>query len=388
MRFVVDSDEDADDPYEGMNSCARELLENGDFDLALRTYHQVLDRSVKKYGLVHPVVARAHKNVGEVHRRRAEGMELGPARHEAETLARESYRCASRAASSASSSSASSSHRKSAPVDVDGSVYVDAEEHIEGMTAVAVEHLRRGEYDFAIRTYEQILESHVEWYGPMHPTVANVLHNVGMAHVRRAATQTGPARRESEESALIKLHDAVRVIRACREKTHPVVAASLFQIGVIFAHTDRQSDAISALRESLRIRRLNPDPSSTLVAKTYAYVGACHLDLGHYAEGRRAFESSLEVQRSELSRLFESDRGDVRTRDTVTRTKMEIADTLFNLGSLLLAWAGRGQGVVSRVEDAEVAFAEALAMRAEILGPNHPLVAKTRAMHDAAHCDC
>lgn len=56
---------------EGINAAAVEHVENGEYDMALAAFEQVLAAYIKMYGELHPLVASTYHNLGMVHSKRA-----------------------------------------------------------------------------------------------------------------------------------------------------------------------------------------------------------------------------------------------------------------------------------------------------------------------------
>jgi tetratricopeptide (TPR) repeat protein len=276
---------------------------------------------------------------------------------------------------SSSSPKGSSTFRLSAPVNVDDSSFEDPLEHIQGIHAMAMEHVMRGEYDMALQAFTQVLQVYLEQHGRAHPLTASAYHNLGTVHTKRAGLLLDHTmhQRHCREQALLCFQAAARSARDCPQlgPNHPNVAVSLVRIGFLLLQSRQYQNAVITFEEALRIRLDHYGPTHGLVANLYNNLGVCHMHLQNFSLGRKYLQQALDIQKELLNQ-----------EDYSTTALLELADTLCNIGGLNLEWI-RQQGPDARhALDAESAFLEALELRAKVLGEQHPLTNQVRSLHD------
>lgn len=265
--------------------------------------------------------------------------------------------------------------RQSAPVNVDDSSFEDPLSNVQGIHAMAMEHVTRGEYDMALQAFSQVLTVYLEKYGRAHPLTASAYHNLGTVHSKRASLLLDHTlhQRHCREQALLCFQAAARSARDASQlgPSHPNVAVSLVRIGFLLLQSRQYQNAVITFQEALRIRLEHYGPTHALVANLYNNLGVCHMHLQEFVVGRRYLQQALDIQKDLLSQ-----------DEFSNAALLELADTLCNIGGLCLEWI-RQQGPDARhALDAESAFLEALEVRTKVLGENHPLTNQVRSLHD------
>ena len=265
--------------------------------------------------------------------------------------------------------------RKSAPVDVDDSSFQDPAENVQGIHAMAMEHVLRGEYDMALQAFSQVLQVYLEKYGRAHPLTASAYHNLGTVHSKRAGLLLEHTlhQRHCREQALLCFQAAARAARDAPQlgPNHPNVAVSLVRIGFLLLQSRQYQNAVITFQEALRIRSQHYSKQHALVANLYNNLGVCHMHLQEFLVGRKYLQQALDIQKQLLAQ-----------DEFSTTALLELADTLCNIGGLCLEWI-RQQGPDARhALDAESAFLEALEVRTKVLGKHHALTNQVRSLHD------
>jgi len=267
------------------------------------------------------------------------------------------------------------SFRRSAPVNVDDSSFEDPLEHIQGIHAMAMEHVMRGEFDMALQAFSQVLEVYTEQHGQAHPLTASAYHNLGTVHTKRAGLLPEHTlhQRHCREEALKCFQGAARSARDCPTlgPNHPNVAVSLVRIGFLLLQSRQYQNAVITFEEALRIRTKNFGPTHGLVANLYNNLGVCRMHLQNFPEGRKYLQMALDIQKELLNE-----------EDYSSPALLELADTLCNIGGLNLEWIRRQGPDARHAFDAESAFLEALELRSKVLGEEHPLTNQVRSLHD------
>lgn len=267
------------------------------------------------------------------------------------------------------------SFRQSAPVNVDDSSFEDPNQHIQGIHAMAMEHVMRGEYDMALQAFTQVLRVYLDQYGRAHPLTASAYHNLGTVHTKRAGLLLDHTmhQRHCREQALLCFQAAARSARDSPQlgPNHPNVAVSLVRIGFLLLQSRQYQNAVITFEEALRIRLDHYGPTHSLVANLYNNQGVCHMHLQNFSVGRRYLQQALDIQKELLNQ-----------EEYSSKALLELADTLCNIGGLNLEWI-RQQGPDARhALDAESSFLEALEIRTKVLGEQHPLTNQVRSLHD------
>lgn len=144
------------------------------------------------------------------------------------------------------------------------------------------------------------------------------------------------------------LRSALDVEKATLGAEHEEVAESLASLATLFLRQARYEDAEQAARASLAIREKRFSPEDPHVAEGLTLLAEVLFDRGKYDEGEATVTKALAIKRRAL--------GD---------KNREVATTLELAGNI----AGIGKGDFKR---AAPLIEESLAIRREVLGPNHP----------------
>lgn len=219
----------------------------------------------------------------------------------------------------------------------------DPKELAEARLGLANVHFYAGHFPEAEAGNRQVLETYKVIYGPSHPSVAEVLTNLG------AIKQDTGQYAESE-----KLHrQALDIIRPFFGEDHPRTAASITMIARVLIYLKRGDDAAAMLNRSLGIRERVYGPVHPNVASTLNELGNLALLNNRHDEGERYFRRVVAIYRE------------------VYRGKHYLIGIgLANLGSAFMA---RKQW-----KEAEALFRESLDMYAQTLAPGHFNIAITR----------
>jgi tetratricopeptide (TPR) repeat protein len=279
---------------------------------------------------------------------------------------------------------------------------------VDTLNTLAVEHVNAGQYDDALRLFTSVLQLHQELHGAniAHPNTASAYHNLGTVHAKRAQALEAAAlagentgivssddqkqkQRQARASALQCFQAAARSARDSMGKNHPNVAVSLVRIGFLLLQSKQYSNADTTFSEALRIRLEHYGSEHSLVANLYNNLGVCRMHLGEFDNGLQALEDALQIQHSIVTKTRNSIMYETGVtaaladkNHLMTVHKLELADTLFNVGGLCLEWIRRsGEDMVDtdnrdRALRAYRAFEEALAMRLAAYNgdKNHPAV--------------
>jgi tetratricopeptide (TPR) repeat protein len=272
--------------------------------------------------------------------------------------------------------SASKSSRRSAPVNIDDASFENPLEHIQGIHALAMEHVEQGEFDMALQAFKQVLKVYIEEHGEAHPLTASAYHNLGTVHTKCAGElpENTLHQRHCREKALQCFQAAARSARDCPTlgPNHPNVAVSLVRIGFLLLQSRQYKNAVITFKEALRIRTENYGFNHGLVANLFNNLGVCHMHLQEFFEGQKHLQQALDIQKELL----------IQEGDDSNTANLELADTLCNIGGLNLEWIRRQGPDARHALDAESAFVEAIELRTNVLGENHALTNQVQSLFD------
>jgi tetratricopeptide (TPR) repeat protein len=264
----------------------------------------------------------------------------------------------SRAAQQAAAAAAAVSHvRDSAQIERSTNSFEkrDLNDDLDKINALAMEQVQSGDYEQALDAFTQVLQIQQRAHGDAHPTVASAHHNLGTVHAKRAALlkEDSRSQKHCRSQALECFQAAARVARDSLGKNHPNVAVSLVRIGFLLLQSRQYANAAVTFQEALRIRLVCYGPKHGLVANLYNNLGVCHMHLKDFEKGKQQLEQALEIQRHIVQE---------NTKDSLVH-RLELAETLFNIGGLCLEWIRRQGPHVGRAKDAVAVFQEALNVR-------------------------
>lgn len=157
-----------------MNAAAVEHVENGEFDLALSAFEQVLDAYREIYGDAHPLVASTYHNLGMVHSKRA-SLLLDGTYHQ-NHCRQQSLECF-QAAARTGRDSLGANHPNVAV----------------SLVRVGFLLLQARQYQNAFVTFKEALRIRLEYYGvePPHSLVANLYNNLGVCKMHLGQYKEG-----------------------------------------------------------------------------------------------------------------------------------------------------------------------------------------------------
>jgi len=178
--------------------------------------------------------------------------------------------------------------RFSIPIDVDGTEVIDADLHLPHIYTQAKEYLERNEIDDVLELLKGTLRSHRKKYGTLHPLVAATLHNLGMVMLFI----------EKYTAAFAYFQHAVSIRSATLGFEHPDVAISLTKMGLIQAARKDFDNAIMIFSQVLRARRKTLGYNHPEVAKTLSNLACFHYECGGLLPASKALEESIEILRN------------------------------------------------------------------------------------------
>ncbi|MEM8930296.1 MAG: serine/threonine-protein kinase [Acidobacteriota bacterium] len=245
-----------------------------------------------------------------------------------------------------------------------------------GNLVLVLQHL--GALDEAERHQRRILEIHRDAFGDDHPTTATAMHNLAGVLVHRG--------RLGEAEGLYEA--ALDRRRQRLGSDHPETLRSRTALGRWAWRAGDTERAERLLAETLARREANGDGESAAAYRLRRYLAQVRRDAGAPAEARDALATVLAWQETHLAddgmdvartlldlaiaaqRLGSEGEAEQHVRRSLAIQRrdglrnLHLADTLFTLGELLDARRA--------VDEADRSFAEALALRRDLLPADHP----------------
>lgn len=210
---------------------------------------------------------------------------------------------------------------------------------------VALHWMQR--YEEARPYYQEALRIREAKFGPphpLHPSVAESLDDLAGLHQNLQEYETS----ESLYQQALRIREQIHAT----ELSHPEVAISKQNLGLLYEAWGDKAKAKTFLREAMAMRQESERVDPRVLGETFRFVGAYEHRLGNYAEAEEQFRSALEKQRS----ILPSDHPD-------------LAVTLENLG---LACSAQ-----NRFQEGRDWMQQALTIRQQALGQRDPLTAQT-----------
>ena len=199
-----------------------------------------------------------------------------------------------------------------------------------------------GEYEESREYFERALDLREQTFGPSHPYVAQSLGNLGMV-----LTSLG-----RYEDARVHLERALAIEEHVLDPGHPSVAATLHDLGRLANNTGDPVGARAHHERALAIRERALGPDHPYVANSLEGLSAS-----------AAAEGDLERARSYLERVLA-----IREK-ALGPDHPRLALALSNLGAVAEN--------LGRIPDARAYHERALEIRERALGPDHPKVASS-----------
>jgi len=251
-------------------------------------------------------------------------------------------------------------------------------EDVEALNTAALNHVHNGEYNAALEAFRDVLDRNQSRFGPKHPSIASAYHNIGTVYAKQAAemTEDSMPQRKCRSEALAAFQSAARSARDSLGSNHPNVAVSLVRIGFLLLQSRQYRNAAVTFQEALRIRIAHFGPTHGLVANLYNNLGVCFMHVQDFAKGQAQLTQALQIQRA----LVDRDEARRVDRDELWVHKLELADTLFNVGGLCLEWIRKQGPDARRTREAQRAFTECVQIRTEVLGSRDPAVVQAHSL--------
>ena len=230
---------------------------------------------------------------------------------------------------------------------------------IERVNSRAMEYSAKGDYDRALHLFSKVLDFYVQHEGQQSPKVASAYHNLGTVYAKRANVLPAgsPHQQQGCQEAMRCFQAAARTARDTFGKNHPNIAVSLVRVGFLLLQQRQYINAATTFQEALRIRTEHYGPDHRLVANLYNNLGVCFMHLQDFEKGTDFLNAAMRIQRMGCHEPSQ---------------KLELADTLFNIGGLAVESVRIEGPDTKKSLLAENSFAECYTIRSEILGPDDP----------------
>eukprot|EP00557_Chaetoceros_sp_GSL56_P010513 CAMPEP_0176481616 /NCGR_PEP_ID=MMETSP0200_2-20121128/2920_1 /TAXON_ID=947934 /ORGANISM="Chaetoceros sp., Strain GSL56" /LENGTH=677 /DNA_ID=CAMNT_0017877843 /DNA_START=98 /DNA_END=2131 /DNA_ORIENTATION=+ len=242
-----------------------------------------------------------------------------------------------------------------------------AERNLRAMQRLVSQHLQFGEYEEAVEVLQEILRGVTEMYGESHYRVGTVLHNISTVHMRY----------KRYDKVVQVSRKAIRVRKATLGEMHPDVAISYAQLGI--AHMERKEHkyALLAFNQALFIRKKTLNYRDSKIVRLLNNIGCCLFEVGKLNEATKAFEETLQIQRTNMKNATSNEQKINAVSTPVhfdalaaSHNILCIASTLCNLGSI----KARQQ----EYDNAALYLEEALLLQQSVLGDDDVKVVHSR----------
>eukprot|EP00978_Attheya_sp_CCMP212_P012180 scaffold30309_cov58-Attheya_sp.AAC.2 len=215
-----------------------------------------------------------------------------------------------------------------------------------------------GDLIAALKVFKDILATLLSKYGEEHPRIGASLHNLGIVHLRSG----------NLSDALDAMEEAIRIRKLTLKSNHPKVVDSIAELGIILFAQKEYEDSVDILFEALDMREeeANANTSSGTkflaklsISKILNNIGCVQFESGNTPEAERTFEEALGVQQKILGKAKP------RTRPGF----LAMASTMCNLGYVYLE--------KERHNDAAEMFGDALRICKILLDERNKMVLST-----------
>lgn len=195
-----------------------------------------------------------------------------------------------------------------------------------------------GRRDEAEPMFREALDLQADWLGVDHPERANTLFNLSLLLLERG----------DHQAAAPVLRQVLDLDRKHYDDNHPNIAYSLTTLASSLQFSGHFAEAGRHFEEALAIRRAALAPGHPDVIKSLGAVGLNHCRMGAFAQAEPILRQTVDLAREHLG------------RHRITAGRLD------DLGWLL--------GDLGRCEEAMALHREALAIKEEVLGPDHKSV--------------
>lgn len=238
-------------------------------------------------------------------------------------------------------------------------------------------------YEEAELFYTQAMEIWKRTLGPMHPTVAGSLNNLGLlAHDKG-----------NDEQLAEKLHtQALAIRKQVYGEYHSEVAQSMDHLAVVYLWQDKHLAAEALYVQAVHIREHTLTPHDPSLAFSYANIGAFYHEIGKYGLAEHYKRKALAIR----EQILEAEHPDIISSLDILATTLIEQEKYIEAEQLCLRAIKIGESKLSSHEliscyntlgklyykqgdyvKAEPACERALHMREELYGLEHSIVAQS-----------
>ncbi|CAF4016053.1 unnamed protein product [Rotaria sp. Silwood1] len=147
----------------------------------------------------------------------------------------------------------------------------------------------QGNYQEAIRLYEQALTIRQRLLPPNHLDLAMSYNNIGLVYNHM----------DEYPKALLSHEKALEICQQTLRSNHPDLAASHNNIGLVSYKMRHYLDALSSHEKALEIRKQCLPPNHPDLGMSYNNIGVVYKDMGEYSKALSFYESAVDIgQRS------------------------------------------------------------------------------------------
>mmetsp|Transcript_11277 Transcript_11277/g.16574 ORF Transcript_11277/g.16574 Transcript_11277/m.16574 type:complete len:477 (-) Transcript_11277:56-1486(-) len=228
----------------------------------------------------------------------------------------------------------------------------------------ACKYMRSGKFAKALKKFEAILAAILERFGENHHRVGAALHNVGIANLRAGKL----------DDAMDAIEEAVRIRKLTLGPDDPKVADSLVELGIVLLSLKEYADSLEVFMEALEMREAEADDivlpeqikeSSLKIAKVLNNIGCVNFENSKFSSALEAFADAIKMQKKALGDVSPFSFNNPATKPGF----LTMASTMCNKGYIDLEQENFKAAVGT--------FTESLKIQKLLLGADNKLVLST-----------
>jgi len=228
----------------------------------------------------------------------------------------------------------------------------------------ACKYMRGGKFAKALKKFEAILASILERFGENHARVGAALHNVGIANLRAGKL----------DDAMDAIEEAVRIRKVTLGVDDPKVADSLVELGIVLLSLKEYTESLDVFMEALDMREAEAEDivlpeqikeSNLKIAKVLNNIGCVNFENSKFSSALEAFEDAIAMQKKSLGEVSPFSFNNPATKPGF----LTMASTMCNKGYIDLEQESYKAAVTT--------FIDSLKIQKLLLGADNKLVLST-----------
>jgi CHAT domain-containing protein/tetratricopeptide (TPR) repeat protein len=213
--------------------------------------------------------------------------------------------------------------------------------YVKGLFTLAYLHEQIGEYETALKEYEQTANVREKLYGEESPDYAESMNSLGSLFERMG----------NYEKALTYAQRSLAIRKKILGEEHPDYAKSLTTIvGILYDDLGRNAEALPLAQQALSIRKKTLGEEDPYYAESLNNLAGIYASMGEYEKALPLYQQEVVIMKKVVGE--------------------EHPDFALTLNDLAILYVDLG-----RYDKARELFEKVLALRRKVLGPKHPYYA-------------